>query len=138
MAAFSGIGTVLNNGSTNVANVVSISAINLSADLADVTTLASSSNYEETLSTVLRTGELTFSVLFDPDETSHGTTLSGSLGIFENQGTGNTWTITWDNAGASTWEIDGTVTGIAYSIEREDVVRADITVKGTSYPVLTS
>jgi hypothetical protein len=52
----------------DIADVVSISGVNLARDQVDTTILASPNGYEEALPTVLRTGELEIGLNFVPDE----------------------------------------------------------------------
>lgn len=130
MAAVKGMGTTLSMGGFAVADVTSIAAVSLSGDVADVTTLASTSGYEEALSTVLRTGEFVFSLVWDPDSATHGDGLVGAIRHYREQ-TLRTMVVTFANTNASTWTITGYITGISITAEQADALRADVTVKTT-------
>jgi len=116
--------------------VVGISAVNLSADLADVTSLDSASNYEHVLGNVLRSGEVTFSVIWDPDNVSHGSGGNGFIGRWEEQST-PVLTVIFPNDDLSVWQIDGIVSGVSITAESADVVRAEVTVKTTGVGTFT-
>lgn len=129
MAALTSMGTTLSIGGSTIAQVTAISAVNLSADVADVTTLASTSGYEEAASTVLRSGEIVVSVAWDPDATTHGDSVfNGAIGEWRTQDA-RQFQVTFANSNASTWTLQGYVTGIAITAETTDVVRADFTFK---------
>ena len=71
VTAISSLGTVLKKEGLVIADVKGISGPSLSRDLADVTALDSANGFEEVLPTVLRTGDVTFSLSFNPDDSTH-------------------------------------------------------------------
>jgi len=138
MGALTSLGTTIRVGGFEVGQVTAIQAVNLSADVADVTTLASASNYEEAASTVLRSGELVVSVAWDPDLTTHSNSIfSGAIGEWRTQ-ENKSVNITFANANSSVWQIWGYVTGIAITAETTDVLRADFTFKTTGAGTFTN
>lgn len=126
MAVLDSMGTTLSMGGFEVAQVTSISALNLSTDLSDVTALSSSSGYEVALATLRRSGELVFSVVWDPDSLTHAAGIVGAIGKL---GELRQLVVTFANANASTWSILGVVTNVAITSETADVTRADVTLK---------
>lgn len=137
MAAIKGMGTSFKvgdgasptEGFTAIAGIKSIGIPGLSADTADTTTLASTSNYEEALSTVLRTGDLTLSISWDPDDTQHqGFLTDYASGAVKN------YQIVFTDATPTTFQFGSIVTGVSISIETGSEVTAEVTFKNTGVP----
>lgn len=78
-------------------------------------------------------GELTFDIVFDPDLASHDPTLSTSIYAALEDGTVQTFRITYPGAaGATTTAIfDGFVSGFELSNPMEDAQTASMTIKIT-------
>lgn len=80
-------------------------------------------------------GELTFTLMFDPSETTHGST-SGVLSDINNDGTAfAAFTMTFPDTSA--WTFDGFVTGFDMGHPIDDNLTADVSVKIVGAPVFT-
>jgi len=137
MATIKGMGTAFKIGDgtsptetfTAISGIKSIGIPGLSADVADTTTLASTSNYEEALSTVLRTGDLTLSLSWDPDDTEH----QGFLTDYAS-GAVKSYQIVFTDTTPTTFQFSSIVTGVSISIETGSEVTAEVTLKNTGVP----
>src|SRR5688572_25797508 len=79
MTKYSAFGTLLKRGSTNIAFVADVSGPGLALDTEDVTTHDSPGAWEEHVATILRSGEVTVDLVYDPNEATHDTTSGGFL-----------------------------------------------------------
>jgi predicted secreted protein len=114
---------------TTVAGVKSISGPGFSADVADVTTLAAASGYEEALPTVLRSGEITVSVSWVPDDTGHLAILADFAA-----GTVQNYQIQFQDTGVTNYQMACYVVGVSITLETTSVVEAELTLKPTGVP----
>ena len=131
ITAISALGTVLKKEGAVIANVKSISGPAMSRDLADVTNLGSPNGFEEVLPTILRTGDVTFTLSFDPDNQAH-------LDLRDDVVTasGKSFEIIYPPTAASgtvlTQSFDAYVTGYTNELDIGSEITADVTLKPTS------
>ena len=131
VTAISSLGTILRKEGAVIADVKGISGPALTRDLADVTALDSVNGFEEVLPTILRTGDVTFTLAFDPDNNEHlklrddVVTASGKNFEIEFPPTAASGTI-------QTHSFEAFVTNYTNQIETGSEITADVTLKPTS------
>lgn len=126
------MGTTLKKGVNTVAELTEIGGVDMSADTIDVTTLSSSNNFREFIQGLKDGGEVSMSGFFYPGDTNGQAAL---LTAFEN-GTSDTYTITFPAAMGATWTFDAIVTTFTTGAAMEDAVSFECTVKVTGKPSL--
>lgn len=131
MAKYSAFGTKLSvkdKGGIGTANVIAqvtnISGPGLSFDLADVTSHDQSTPHEYMIPTIIRTGDVTLDIAYDPNDTTHKDLLT-RLG----NRTLSTFTLEFPVTPAKTWSFDGYVTGFEPNMPTDDALTASVTVK---------
>ena len=131
VTAISSLGTILRKEGAVIADVKGISGPALTRDLADVTALDSVNGFEEVLPTILRTGDVTFTLAFDPDNAEHlklrddVVTASGKNFEIEFPPTAASGTV-------QTHSFEAFVTNYTNQIETGSEITADVTLKPTS------
>jgi hypothetical protein len=75
MAKYAALGTRLEKGGTEYAQVTNISGPGLSLDTEDVTSHDSTGAWEEVVGTILRSGEVTLDIVYDPGGATHAALL---------------------------------------------------------------
>ncbi len=68
MTKYAATGAILERGAATIANVKNISGPSLSLDVDDVTTHDSTAAWEEVVATILRSGEITLELVYDPED----------------------------------------------------------------------
>jgi len=141
-AATAGIGTLLQIGDgaspevfTTIAEVLDITGPGLTSDLVDITNMDSAGKWEESLPTILRSGEITFSVNFLPVNATQSST-SGLINDFENR-TNRNFQLVFTDSGTTTWSIAAYVTNVSPSMPVAGATTMDVTLKLTGQPTLT-
>jgi predicted secreted protein len=71
MSGLAAFGTALKRGATTVASVNSIAGGGIKLDLEDVTAHDSTSGFEESVATILRSSEIKVDINYDPDNATH-------------------------------------------------------------------
>ena len=79
MAKYAAFGAHLLRIAAEVANVKSISGPGLSLDVEDVTSHDSTEAWEEVVATILRTGEISVDIVYDPNNATHKNAALGLL-----------------------------------------------------------
>jgi len=136
MAKVRALGTKLKIGETSpvtVAQLTSISGLELSADTIDVTTLDSDGGYREFIGGFKDGGEVSIEGIFDP------TTGKGQKELYDLFESGDVEDFVIEfptNIGAS-WQFKGVVTGISTSASLEDPLSFSATIKVSGKPTLT-
>lgn len=141
-AATAGIGTLLQLGDgatpevfTTIAEVLDISGPSLSQDLADITNMDSAGKWEEALPTILRTGEITFSVNFLPVNVTQSQT-AGLILDLRNQAKRN-FQLVFTDSGNTTWTLAAFVQAVTPQMPVGGATTMDVTLKLTDQPTLT-
>jgi hypothetical protein len=135
MAKYSAFGTILLRGAQAIAQVQSISGPGLSLDTEDVTSHDSTGAWEEVVGTILRSGEISLDIVYDPAATSHKYAATGllyDLGLR----TATTYTLTFPSAPAASWTFSAFVTGFEPSMPHDGALTAAVTMKLTGQPTL--
>lgn len=135
MTKYKAFGTVLKRGITPIAQVDAISGPGLSLDTEDVTTHDSDDGWEEVVGTILRSGELTLDVLYDPSEDTHKHSSGGLLhDMTERNAT--TYTLEFPTSPMVAWTFTALVTGFDPDAPHSGALRASVTMKLTGKPTL--
>ena len=116
----------------SVAHITNIGGPGLAADTEDVTTHDSAGAFEENVVTVLRTGELSLDLEYDPNAVTHAAT-SGLLARLANK-TPAQFQVVFP--GPYTWTFDGRSTGFEPSAPVGGALTATTAIKITGQPSL--
>ncbi len=117
-----------------VASVRGISGPGLSLDTIDVTTHDSTSAWEQVVAGVLREGEVSLDLVYDPAEnTQDGTATSGLLYVLKNKSLRH-FTLTFPDTTA--WTFPGYVSGFDQNAAHDGALAASATIKISGAPVL--
>ena len=124
--------TVAGVALTKLAAVQKIGGPGLALDTEDVTTHDSAGAFEEVVATILRSGELSMDVVYDPAAATHSATAG--LLYYVNNKTKVIMDILF--LGTSNWTFDGYVTGFEPDMDHAGALTAAVTAKITGQPVL--
>jgi predicted secreted protein len=130
--AFAAMGTKLKIGTNAVAELTSISGLDMSADTIETTTL-DSGGWRTFIQGVKDAGEVSVEGYFNADDATGQIALktaftNGSVGEF---------TIEFPTAFGAKWEFDGVVTAISTEASMEDSISFSATIKVSGAPTLT-
>lgn len=135
MAGNFGYGTALKLGSTEIANLTSISGPSYEAETIDVTAHDSADDYFRDFIAGLRdAGEVSFEGNFDPDGATHKSASGGVLYELE-QGTAGSWSIVWPDT--TTVAFTGIVTSFEPDAPFDDKLGFSATIKISGKPTWT-
>ena len=133
MAKYDAYGTALYKGTstgTAYGQVVSISGPSLSLDTVDVTSHDSTSAWEEVVATILRSGEITMEIVYDPANATHKYAAGGLLYDMVSR-TAITLTLIFPDAATTEWTFSAYVTGFEPSAPVDGALTASVTLKPT-------
>jgi predicted secreted protein len=116
-----------------VAYIQSLGGPGLSLDTEDVTTHDSTSAWEEVVATILRSGELSLDIVYDPNANSHDGTDGGLVEMLAN---GNPVGFSIVFPGSVTWSFAACVTGFEPSSPHDGALTAAVKLKLTGVPIL--
>lgn len=120
---------------TNVVQVRNISGPGFSLDTADVTAHDSTGAWEEHVPTILRSGEVTFELVWDPDSATHESTSGGLVHAMTNR-TLLAYRIQWPDSTPTEWKFQAYVAGFEPTAPHDDALTASVTLKLTGAPTL--
>lgn len=135
MSKYSAFGTIFNRGAVAIAAVKNVSGPGLSADTADVTTHDSTGAWEEHVVTILRTGEISLDLVYDPNAATHKNASGGLLADLISR-TAQTYSIVFPSTAAVTWSFSAFVTGFEPGAPHDDALTATVKLKLTGQPTL--
>jgi len=135
MTKYAGFGTALKKGGVEYANVTNISGPGLSLDTVDVTSHDQTTAWEEVVGTILRSGEVTMEIVYDPATATHKYAAGGLLYDLV-QRTSIQFTLVFSDTAATTWTFNALVTGFTPSAPVEGALTATVTFKLTGAPTL--
>ena len=133
MAKYDAYGTALYKGTgtgTVYAQVTNISGPSLSLDTVDVTSHDSTSAWEEVVATILRSGEITLDIVYDPANATHKYATGGLLYDLVAR-TAITFTLIFSDAATTEWTFSGYVTAFEPSAPVDGALTASVTIKPT-------
>jgi len=131
MSKYAAYGIALIHNGTEVAQVTNISGPSLSLDTADVTE-HDGDGWEEVVGTILRTGTLTFEIVYDPIDATHIAVIAGLTGK-----TLESFEVWFPDDDFTAWAFDAYVTGVSPSAPVGDALKASITLKPSGEMSLT-
>lgn len=116
-----------------IAAVTSLGGPSLAVNTQDVTTHDQATAFEEVVATIIRSGEVTLDIVYDPAAATHYASAGGV--IYKLQNRQYTW---FDLTFFSTynWTFSGYVTGFTPGAPVEGALTASVTIKITGVPVL--
>jgi len=133
MTKYSAFGTALKKGGVTYANVKSISGPGLKLDTEDVTSHDSAGGWEEVVGTILRSGEVTMEIVYDPANATHKYAAGGLLYDLVSR---TAIPLSLVFPGAVTWSFKALVTGFEPSAPVDGALTASVTFKITGAPSL--
>lgn len=114
-----------------IAAVLDIDGPGVQVDMIDVTS-RDSSGWKEFIGGLIDGGEVSFDILYDPDDTTHSATAPGVVGLL----TGKTvkgWKLTLSDISAPTvWSFNALVKAFKPKAPLKDALRASVTLKITA------
>lgn len=126
------LGTKFKKGNVAIANLTSISGIEITADTIDVTTLDSLGGYKEFINGFKDAGEVGIEGYFDASEGQMS--FQGSI----DTGTAEAYTIEFPPMLGASWQFDGIVTNFKVGdAEMDGTIAFGATIKISGKPTLT-
>lgn len=135
MTKLAAFGTLFKRGAVTIAQVKSISGPGLSLDTEDVTSHDSTAGWEEVVGTILRSGEVTLDLIYDPSAATHKYASGGLLYDLVSR-TAQAFSLVFPNVGVTTWTFNAFVTGFEPSAPVDGALSASVTLKITGQPTL--
>lgn len=132
---FAAYGTLLKRAGTTIANVKNISGPGLTLDTEDVTSHDSTGAWEQVVATILRSGEITLELVYDPATATHKYAAGGLLSDLTLR-TAVSYTLVFSDTATTTWTFTAFVTGFEPSAPVEGALTATATLKITGQPTL--
>ena len=119
---------------TTITEVRDISGPEISLDTADVTSHDSVGGWEEHIGTILRSGNVTFDINYQPTDATHdaGTGLIADMVAR----TLRNFELTFTDPGATTWSFSAIVVGFTPTMPVADELSASVTLKVSGQPTL--
>ena len=119
---------------TAIAQARSFGGPNLTADTTDVTTHDSTGAFEEMVVTILRTGEVTMGLVYDPANATHDAS-TGLLFRYENKVRTN-FSLIFADTGSTVWAFSGDITAFTPDMAHDSSLDAAATIKISGQPTL--
>ena len=135
MANYAAYGSLLKINGTTVAGVTNISGPGLTLETIDVTNHSSTSGWREHVGGLKDGGEVSLDIVYDPAEATH-MNASGGLLYELDQGTSESFSLTFSDTGATVWSFTAFVTSFEPSGAVADGLTAAVTLKITGVPTL--
>jgi len=131
MTKYSAFGTALLVDGSEIAQVTTISGPGITADTVDVTTHDSADGWEEVTVTILRSGELTLELVYDPTE------HTGLLALLESTEP-EEFELQFPDSANTAFAFDAYVTNFEPSAPVDGALTATMTIKITGVPDLAT
>jgi predicted secreted protein len=131
MTKYAAFGTELRKGATEIAQVASISGPGLALDTEDVTSHDSEDGWEEVVGTILRSGEVSLDLVFDPAEATQVALWTDMVSR-----AANTYSLVFPDAANTTWTFDALVIAFEPDEPHDGALTASATLKITGKPTL--
>lgn len=129
MAKIAAFGTTLGkNAATAIANIKAIRGPGITVDMADVTSHDSTGAWEESVATIIRTGEVTVDIVYDPANATVKNAAAGFLAILVAR-----TAVTWDiiMPGPATISFSGIASGFEPDMAHDGALGATLKIKPT-------
>lgn len=125
--------TITPEGETTIGQIQDISGPDISTDTDEITNHSSPGGVEEFIATIKRVGEITFPLVFNSADPTHGST-SGLIKKWEDRSL-DAYTMTYPDG--SMWEFEAYITGFSMSAPVDGHLSADVTMRIASQPDFT-
>lgn len=135
MSKYGAYGTQLLRGATPIAQVKSIGGPGISLDVEDVTSHDSEEAWEEVVATILRTGEISLEIEYDPAAATHKNASGGLLYDLTTRAS-TTYSIVFPDDASTTWEFTAFVVGFEPDAPVDGALTANVTLKITGKPTI--
>ena len=135
MAKYAAFGTLFKRGATTVVGVTNISGPGLSLDTEDVTSHDSTGAWEEVVATILRSGEVTLDIVYDPNAATHKNAAGGILADLVGRAS-TTYSVVFASSPAVTWTFTAFCTGFEPGAPHDGALTASVTYKISGQPTL--
>ena len=135
MAKYDAFGIALKKGGTAYAQAKNISGPGLSVDTEDVTSHDSTGGWEEVVPTILRSGEITMDIVYDPAHATHKYAAGGVIYDLV-QKTAIALTLVFPDVGSTTWSFNCFVIGFEPQGPVDGALTATVKFKITGQPTL--
>lgn len=119
---------------TTIAQVRNIGGPGLALDIEDVTTHDSTEAWEEVVATVLRSGEVSLDIVYDPATATHGYGV-GVLAVLPRRATRN-FQIIFPDTASTTWAFAAEVVSFEPDAPHDGALTASVTLKLSGKPTL--
>ena len=136
MAKYDAFGCYLEKGAVTYAQVTNISGPGLSLDTVDVTSHDSTGGWEEVVGTILRSGEITMDIVYDPANATHANAGDGLLADLVSRTLVTTFHLVFSDAAATEWDFEAFVTGFEPSAPVDGALTAVVKFKISGQPTL--
>ena len=124
------LGTTLTRNGVAIAQIQDVSGPDLSTDTDEITNHDSPDGVEEFLPTIKRTGEVTFPLVFNGDDSSHDD-HDGLIKAWEDRSLDN-YILTYPDTSA--WHFQAYVTGFSMEAPVDGHLSADVTLRPSGAP----
>ena len=135
MSKYAGYGTVLEREGTPIVQVTNISGPGLSLDVEDVTSHDSTGAWEEVVATILRSGEISLDIVYDPAAATHSATAGGLIADMVGRAS-TTYSLIFTDAASTEWTFTAFVVGFEPDMPHDGALTASVTMKITGQPTL--
>lgn len=135
MSKYAAFGTLLKRGAVTIAGVRSISGPGLTLDTEDVTAHDSTEGWEEVVATILRSGEISLEIEYDPAAATHKNASGGLLYDLTTRAS-STYSITFPDLAGSVFSFTAFVTGFEPDAPHDGALTANVTMKITGKPTI--
>ena len=147
MSGLSAFGTILKMGEgdivpgpetfTTIGGVTNVAGPGFSLDTIDVTAHDSPGAFEESIATIIRQGEVTVDINYDPNDPTHSADPAGEglVQALVDRAVKN-FQLIWPVTPAVQWNFQALVTGFEPSAPYDDKLGASVTLKVTGQPTL--
>lgn len=152
MSGVSAFGTILRLGRGNtvpgpetfdvIGGITNVGGPGFSVDSIDVTAHDSPGAFEEAIASIIRQGEISIDLNYDPTDPTHsadptpgGGAGEGLAALMFTRETRN-WQLVYPTSPAITWALQGFVTGFEPGAPYDDKLSASVTIKITGQPTL--
>lgn len=138
MAKYSAFGTKFSRvtaPAADLAQVMSITGPGLALDTVDVTSHDSPGGWEEVVGTILRSGEISMDLVYDPTHATHRNLAGGLIYILTSK-TAAVYSLTFPDAGLTVWQFTALCTRFEVSAAVDGALTASVTFKVTGQPTL--
>lgn len=135
MTKYSAFGTLLKRGATTIAQVKKIAGPGLKLDTVDVTSHDSTAGWEEVVGTILRSGDVTLDLVYDPNAATHKNASGGLIYDLASR-VAQTYSIVFPSSGTVTWSFSCFVVEFNPTSDVSGALTATCKLKLTGQPTL--